>query len=156
MIGLKPTYGRLSRDGVHPAHSSQDCVGVFARSLDLLDRAMALMDPIYGQAEAGPMRIGTVIAEADEEIAQAVAGAVTASPHSVRPFYLPLMQEAFEAGVILMAAEAHEAYAHLLSSGLLGADVEARLRAAPPWPRRTRSPGPKASAAMLRWRSMRR
>ncbi|WP_343611050.1 amidase family protein [Novosphingobium sp.] len=131
VIGLKPTYGRLSRDGVHPAHSSQDCVGVFARSLDLLDRAMALMDPIYGQAEAGPMRIGTVIAEADEEIAQAVAGAVTASPHSVRPFYLPLMQEAFEAGVILMAAEAHEAYAHLLSSGLLGADVEARLRAAP-------------------------
>jgi amidase len=131
VIGLKPTYGRLSRDGVHPAHSSQDCVGVFARSLDLLDRAMALMDPTYGQAEAGPMRIGTVIAEADEEIAQAVAGAVTASPHSVRPFYLPLMQEAFEAGVILMAAEAHEAYAHLLFSGLLGADVEARLRAAP-------------------------
>ncbi len=131
VIGLKSTYGRLSRDGVHPVHSSQDCVGVFAGSLDLLDRAMALMDPTYGQAEVGPMRIGTVIAEADEEIAQAVAGAVTASPHSVRPFYLPLMQEAFEAGVILMAAEAHEAYAHLLASGLLGADVEARLRAAP-------------------------
>ena len=45
VYGLKPTYGRVSREGVHPAQSSLDCVGVFARDLIMLERAMAAIDP---------------------------------------------------------------------------------------------------------------
>lgn len=131
VIGLKPTYGRLSREGVHPAASSQDCVGLFARSLDLLDDAMALMDPTYHPGTTQQAQIGVVMCEAEDEISQAVARAVTASPHIATVIDLPLMREAFEAGVILMAAEAYEAYAHLLPTGLLGADIQARLNAAP-------------------------
>jgi amidase len=131
VIGLKPTYGRLSREGVHPAHSTQDCVGLFARTLDLLDAAMALMDPAYAPEAPQVRHIGLVMAPAEPEIAQAVADALSASGHRVTPVALPLLEEAFEAGVVLMAAEAHEAYAHLLPTGLLGADVAGRLRAAP-------------------------
>lgn len=131
VIGLKPGFGRLSREGVHPAQTTLDSVGVFARSLDLLDDAMALMDPTWRRSAAEPAHIGVVVTDADPEIAQAVAAALAAAPHTTTVFHLPLLHEAFEAGVVLMAAEAHEAYAHLLPSGLLGADVEARLRAAP-------------------------
>jgi amidase len=44
VFGLKPTFGRLSREGVHPASSSLDCVGPMARDLDTLVTAMSAMD----------------------------------------------------------------------------------------------------------------
>ncbi|GAS97937.1 putative Glutamyl-tRNA(Gln) amidotransferase subunit A [Mycolicibacterium canariasense] len=34
VVGLKPTYGRISRRGMAPVSFSQDCVGVIARSCD--------------------------------------------------------------------------------------------------------------------------
>ena len=53
VYGLKPTYGRLSRVGVQPPTSSLDCVGPLARDLDMLERAMALLDPTF-TAETAP------------------------------------------------------------------------------------------------------
>ena len=47
VYGLKTSYGRISREGVHPAVSSLDCVGPFARSLTMIERAMALMDASF-------------------------------------------------------------------------------------------------------------
>src|SRR5580700_6083389 len=44
VYGLKPSYGRVSRRGVHPAHSSLDCVGPFARDIPMLERAMQALD----------------------------------------------------------------------------------------------------------------
>jgi allophanate hydrolase len=43
IVGIKPTYGTVSVDGVVPACESYDCVTVFARDLDLANRAMAVM-----------------------------------------------------------------------------------------------------------------
>ncbi|MEX5669531.1 amidase family protein, partial [Pseudomonas neuropathica] len=34
VYGLKPTFGRVSRKGVMPAHSTLDCVGPLARDMD--------------------------------------------------------------------------------------------------------------------------
>ncbi|MEE4454968.1 amidase [Novosphingobium resinovorum] len=132
VIGLKPTFGRVSREGVHPQNSSQDCVGVFASSLDLVDQAMALIDPAYVVSPApAAVRVGIVAVAAEPEITEAVDAALEAAgSHGDRvPLYR--MEDAFQAGVVLMAAEAYASYGHLIETGLLGADVEARLRAAP-------------------------
>ena len=43
IMGLKPTFGRVSRIGVHPVVSSLDCVGVFARELTTIKQAMTIL-----------------------------------------------------------------------------------------------------------------
>jgi allophanate hydrolase len=43
IVGIKPTLGVVSTDGVIPACRSYDCVTVFARDLDTADAAMAAM-----------------------------------------------------------------------------------------------------------------
>jgi allophanate hydrolase len=48
IVGIKPTIGVVSTDGVVPACASYDCVTIFAADLDLANRAMGVM--------AGPAR----------------------------------------------------------------------------------------------------
>src|SRR3981189_3158177 len=43
IVGIKPTLGVVSTDGVVPACESYDCVTIFAQHLDLANRAMAVM-----------------------------------------------------------------------------------------------------------------
>ena len=43
IVGIKPTVGVVSTDGVVPACESYDCVTLFARELDLANRAMGVM-----------------------------------------------------------------------------------------------------------------
>ncbi|ADG78216.1 Allophanate hydrolase OS=Tsukamurella paurometabola (strain ATCC 8368 / DSM / CCUG 35730 / CIP 100753 / JCM 10117 / KCTC 9821 / NBRC 16120 / NCIMB 702349/ NCTC 13040) OX=521096 GN=Tpau_1595 PE=4 SV=1 [Tsukamurella paurometabola] len=43
VVGIKPTIGAVSTDGVIPACASYDCVSVFARDTDAANRAMAIM-----------------------------------------------------------------------------------------------------------------
>ncbi|MDB6083679.1 MAG: amidase, partial [Gammaproteobacteria bacterium] len=47
VYGLKTTYGRVSRAGVHPPTSSLDCVGPFAAELGMIEKAMAFIDPSF-------------------------------------------------------------------------------------------------------------
>jgi Asp-tRNA(Asn)/Glu-tRNA(Gln) amidotransferase A subunit family amidase len=58
LYGLKPTFGRVSVEGVTPLAHSFDHVGVLAASLDVLDRALDALLP--GQATQTPQvsRIG--------------------------------------------------------------------------------------------------
>lgn len=132
VIGFKPSFGRLSRDGLTPANSDLDCVGLFARSMPLIEGAMAQMDPDFVVADAvARPAIGTVHVVVDGEIDAAVIAALAPLGNVVQPCALPFLEDAFQAGVVMMAAEASSAYGHLVDSGLLGADVEQRLRAAP-------------------------
>jgi amidase len=132
VIGFKPSFGRLSRDGLTPSDSDLDCVGLFARSMSLIEGAMEQMDPDFAVADpvARPA-IGFVEVIADEEVAGAVAAALASLWDAVETCSLPLLEDAFQAGVVKMAAEASAAYGHLVDTGLLGIDVEQRLRAAP-------------------------
>jgi allophanate hydrolase len=43
IVGIKPTVGVVSTDGVVPACESFDCVTIFARDLELANRAMGVM-----------------------------------------------------------------------------------------------------------------
>ena len=43
IVGIKPTVGVVSTDGVVPACESYDCVTLFARDLELANRAMGVM-----------------------------------------------------------------------------------------------------------------
>lgn len=43
IVGIKPTYGVLSAEGIVPACESYDCPTIFARDLDTANRAMAAM-----------------------------------------------------------------------------------------------------------------
>ena len=47
VYGLKPSYGRVSRRGVHPSASSLDCVGPLGRDMPMIERAMAMIDPTF-------------------------------------------------------------------------------------------------------------
>lgn len=47
VIGLKPTFGRVSRRGVAPVDSTLDCVGPFARDIATLAAAMAAIAPDF-------------------------------------------------------------------------------------------------------------
>ncbi|WP_055585545.1 allophanate hydrolase [Peterkaempfera griseoplana] len=62
IVGLKPTRGAVSTEGVVPACRSLDCVSVFARTLDAAEQAFALLaDPAGVRAEPprrpGPWRV---------------------------------------------------------------------------------------------------
>jgi allophanate hydrolase len=43
IVGIKPTFGVISTDGVVPACESYDCVTIFAQNLDMANRAMRVM-----------------------------------------------------------------------------------------------------------------
>lgn len=132
VLGFKPSFGRLSRQGVHPAESRLDCVGVLARSPHLIERAMAQMDMSFQSFDAGDgFSIGLVGTDADPEILSAIAAALEGCSGTVQALDLPGLEDAFQAGVVEMAAEALTAYGHLVDGGLLGEDVEQRLRRAP-------------------------
>ncbi len=128
VYGLKPTYGRVSRSGVHPAHSSLDCVGPFARDVPMLERAMQMIDgsfhPLPTPARA---TVGWVAVEADPQVAAAARGALEKADVCVRAVSLPSLAPAFAAGIAIIGAENWAAFGHLMACEALGGDVRARL-----------------------------
>ena len=55
VYGLKPSHGRVSRSGVHPARSTLDCVGPLARDMPMIERAMTMIDPSF-RPQGAPTR----------------------------------------------------------------------------------------------------
>jgi amidase len=131
IIGFKPTFGRVSRVGVHPTHTSLDCVGPLAREMAQIERAMKFIDPTFRpeQASARPI-LGWVKTNAAASINAAMETALLGLQVDLRPVELRHLEHAFRAGLVIIAAETHDAFGHLTNSGLLGGDVHARLLAA--------------------------
>ncbi|HZU62511.1 MAG TPA: amidase [Novosphingobium sp.] len=128
--GLKPTFGRVSRKGVAPAETSLDCVGPFARTIGMIEQAMAIIDPGFAPASVVAPRVGLVEVDADPAVTAACRGALVSAGLAMAPAHLALLEEAFAAGLVIINAETWAAFGGLVETGLLGADVEARLRAA--------------------------
>ncbi|AEA60189.1 amidase [Burkholderia gladioli] len=134
VIGLKPSFGRVSRDGVAPVDTTLDCIGPFSRDMGTLVAAMAAIagdfDVAAAQSAAASLRIGIVDAPADARFNAAVREAVHRAGNAATPIALAQLGAAFDAGLVVINAETSRAFGHLVDSGKLGADLETRLRAA--------------------------
>ena len=134
VIGLKPTFGRVSRDGVAPRETTLDCVGPFARDMNTIIDVMLAIDPSFQPgkrvADASKARVAIIDVEADDDISRAVAGAMERAGVATGKVRLESMKDAFVAGLVVINAETWRAFGHLIASGKLGADIDARLRAA--------------------------
>ena len=146
IYGLKPTYGRVSRNGVHPSASTLDCVGPLAAQIGLLERAMSMMEPSFrAQPPPSRARLGWLKVEAEPQLSAAVRAALARADVSVQPVVLASFAAAFGAGLAIISAEMWAAFGHLACDPRLGADVRARLLAS-----RAVTPGELAAAQRVR------
>jgi amidase len=131
VIGYKPTFGRVSHAGAHPANSSLDCVGVFARKVEVIEQVMAMIDPSFmGAQDRDMITIGIVETDADDEISDAFYDAIADTGMKAATVALPSMAEAFRAGMTIIGAEMWEAFGDEPGRfDKMGDDVAGRLRA---------------------------
>jgi len=128
ILGLKPGYGVLSRDGVLPANSSLDCVGLFAREAQILRQALKRLNVPVGPALGDFPEIAFIAAalpEIDAQLRQFLADA-DVQPRSAT---LNLLSDAHHAGIAIISHENWQAFSPLLASGEVSADVATRIRA---------------------------
>jgi amidase len=151
VTGLKPTFGRVSRRGVAPAESTLDCVGPFARDIRMLAAAMAAIAPGFDRTLATTpvtdCTVAQVVVDADPAIAAALDAAIRAAGYRSRRIVLDDLRAAFDAGLTVINAETSRAFGHLVATGRLGADLDARLRTAA-----TTTPATQAAAEVVRAR----
>jgi amidase len=132
VFGLKPSFGRISRRGAYPAQTTLDVLGPLAADMDMIETTMEIIAPGFRRRLAFAPRVGLIQlgGVVDAPVATAFAAAIGQwrAPDGVAD--LPQLAEAFDANLAIIAAETYAAFGHLLDSGLLGADVQARLTAA--------------------------
>lgn len=131
VFGFKPTFGRVSRRGVMPAHTTLDCVGPFAATLPMLVRAMTIIDPSFTPAQI-PLqaKIGVLRVTAEAAIQKVVHGALVTSGLGMGNIELKHFGAAYDAGMVIINRETFQACGHLLETGKVGADIAGRLAAA--------------------------
>ena len=132
VIGFKPSFGRVDRRGAAPAESTLDCIGPLARSMEMIERAMTIIDPTFvPQTLNKAPRIGRLRTDFSREVGDALILPIM-EQNFIPAFYtLPHLEAAFRAGMTLIGRETYRAFGHLLARpALLGADVRARLEAA--------------------------
>ncbi|XVO89364.1 amidase [Pseudomonas palleroniana] len=131
VFGFKPTFGRVSRRGVMPAHSSLDCVGPFAASLPMLVTAMQVIDVTFKPVAAPDApRLGIVTVQAGAAVQRVLDAAIVAMRLPGESLTLPSLKAAYDAGMVVINRETFDACGHLLETGKVGADIAARLAAA--------------------------
>ena len=135
VIGFKPTYGRVSRVGVAPRHSTLDCVGPFAREMQMIVQVMSAIAPGFDANAASTsmlrgVKLGLLDVDADPSIQAAVNRAADESGFACSRLVLPGLKTAFDAGLTIINAETWAAFGSLTGHNRLGADIEARLCAA--------------------------
>jgi amidase len=132
VIGFKPTFGRVSHVGVHPSHSSLDCVGVFARAVAVIEQVAAIIDPQFMRApDTGDITLGLVKIDTDDDISDAFSLAIAQIGLKTVVVSLPSMEDAFGAGMTIIGAEMWQSFggdSERLDK--MGADIAGRLRAA--------------------------
>lgn len=131
VIGFKPTFGRVSRKGAYPQHTTLDCIGPFTRTMDVMNQAMHAIAPGFDLARASvPMRtarIGIVTTNSDPIIIDALSRAFSVTGWEGEDLTLAGMDAAFDAGLTVINVETFAAFGHLIETGKLGADIAKRL-----------------------------
>ncbi|TWS18671.1 allophanate hydrolase [Tsukamurella asaccharolytica] len=119
IVGIKPTIGAVSTDGVVPACASYDCVTVFARDIATASRAMAVM----GTTGTRRWAADTPFAAAPDA-ALAIPAELPALPAAWRDAFDRAVARAEAAGLRVEAVDISEllAAAKLLYDGALVAE----------------------------------
>ena len=132
IAGLKPTYGRVSRVGAHPAVSSLDCVGPFAANMDDLIAAMQVICPGFRvqNLPSSNVSVGFLDVACDPHLHACLGAAADRAGWRRSSVQLSEFDAAFAAGLTVINFENWAAFGHLTGKGLIGADVEQRLLAA--------------------------
>ncbi len=96
IVGFKPSFGTLSREGVHPLCDALDHVGLFARSVADVVAALGHLVPAIGPvAPRPPFRFAALamtddtIQPAQRQVTEAAWRAIAAQGHTVEPLVLP-------------------------------------------------------------------
>ena len=131
VFGFKPTFGRVSREGVMPARSTLDCVGPMAATLPMLVTAMEAIDPTFVRHTAVEIpTLKRLQVSCSPVVREVIERAVAAAGVVTEPLTLEHFQPAYDAGMTVINRETWIACAHLLDTGRVGADISGRLRAA--------------------------
>ncbi|MCS3780338.1 allophanate hydrolase [Tsukamurella ocularis] len=119
IVGIKPTIGAVSTDGVVPACASYDCVTVFARDVATASRAMAVM----GSTGTRPWAADTPFAAAPDA-ALAIPAELPALPASWHEAFDGAVARAEAVGLRVKPVDVSEllAAAKLLYDGALVAE----------------------------------
>jgi len=147
VTGLKPTYGRVSRNGVLPLAFSLDHVGPLASCVEDCALAMnAMAGPDVRDASCAPLpppefnqdrpaslagvRVGVpenfFFQRLEPEVASAVRNSIEKMDQhgaALIELRVPDMQEAYTAARIVQLCETASLYAHYTDPNLFGADV---------------------------------
>lgn len=130
VVGLKPTWGRVSRDGVIPAHSSLDCVGFFAREVATLRSALEkALGETAAQFPAQRGEAGFISGLASAEIDRLILARLAQAGVELSAVTLPGFSEAHEAGLTIISQENWQAFHAIVDVPELAADVALRIRA---------------------------
>jgi amidase len=113
---------------VHPQDSSLDCVGVFARDVAVVTRAMQALAPVspHRARRAGPAC--PPVSPVDPSVADAFDRAVSSLSLIIEDGVLPDLEAAFDASLIVMGAENWSALGVHADHPGMGEDVRARLK----------------------------
>ncbi|HDS1151167.1 TPA: amidase [Pluralibacter gergoviae] len=128
VIGLKPGFGALSREGVMPAESSLDCVGLFTRDAGTLREVLTRLAFPVGQPLGSAPDIAFIRA-ADPAIDTRLTAWLAERGIQPRVRTLAGLNDAHRAGLTLIARENWQAFRGLLADGRVSADVATRIRA---------------------------
>lgn len=132
IVGLKPGFGLIDHQGVSPANSTLDCVGPMARDVAGVVQAMAAMvDGFDADHPIDRPRVGILACQADAPVQQAFDAAIGRLDPAPQPVSLTLFDQAFEAGLTIIAAEMWSEFSWLAPEFEgIGTDVADRLRRA--------------------------
>ncbi|MCX3410136.1 amidase [Raoultella ornithinolytica] len=130
IVGLKPTWGRVSRQGVMPADSSLDCVGFFSRDVATLRQVLArLPGEIAPAVSAHQAATAFLFGHATTDIEQLIRVRLAQAGMFPADATLPAFAEAHQAGLTVISQENWQAFQSLAEEPELAEDVAVRLRA---------------------------
>jgi len=132
VVGLKSSFGSISRTGVQPAISSLDCVGVIAKEIATITKILGLILP--GAVEAiseSPSTLRVLWPNADHDVLESFGDAIERAGLEYSDIELPAFDDAFRAGLTIIGAEMWQGYSWLAPSFRgIGEDVAERLKRA--------------------------
>lgn len=129
-VGLKPTFGRVSTEGVWPLAPSLDTVGPMARDVATVVDGMALLEPGFAANDEATPVIGRVrLPDVDPIIDAAVDALLAASGLAVVDVELAGWDAAVDAGWAVMFHEVWQVDGSLYErdAARIGTDVRQKL-----------------------------